>query len=74
MLNKSIYTEEYRYMVNRLKRARIEAGLTQIEVSQLTGRSQSNISKVESGQLRLDVIQLKNYAVLYKKKLDYFVK
>lgn len=74
MLNKSIYTEEYRYMVNRLKKARIEAGLTQIEVSQLTGRSQSNISKVESGQLRLDVIQLKNYAVLYKKKLDYFVK
>ena len=61
-------------MVNRLKKARIEAGLTQIEVSQLTGRSQSNISKVESGQLRLDVIQLKNYAVLYKKKLDYFVK
>ena len=74
MINKSIYTEEYRYMVNQLKKARIEAGLTQIEVSQLTGRSQSNISKVESGQLRLDVIQLKNYAVLYKRKLDYFLK
>ncbi len=74
MINKSIYTEEYRYMVNRLKKARVQAGLTQIEVSQLTGWSQSNISKVESGQLRLDVVQLKNYAVLYKKKLDYFVK
>lgn len=74
MINKSIYTEEYRYMVNRLRKARVQAGLTQIEVSQLTGWSQSNISKVESGQLRLDVIQLKNYAVLYKKKLDYFVK
>jgi len=61
-------------MVNRLKKARVQAGLTQIEVSQLTGWSQSNISKVESGQLRLDVVQLKNYAVLYKKKLDYFVK
>ena len=74
MINKSIYTEEYRYMVNRLRKARVQVGLTQIEVSQLTGWSQSNISKVESGQLRLDVVQLKNYAVLYKKKLDYFVK
>ena len=74
MIKKSIYSDEYRYMVGQLKKARVEAGLTQVEVSNLIGKSQSNISKVESGQLRLDVIQLKNYAVLYKKKLDYFIR
>ena len=73
-MNKSIYLDEYRYLVSQLKKARIEAGLTQVEVSKLLGISQSNTSKIESGQIRLDVLQLKEYAKLYKKKLDYFIK
>ena len=73
-MNKSIYLDEYRHLVSQLKKARIEAGLTQVEVSKLLGISQSNTSKIESGQIRLDVLQLKEYAKLYKKKLDYFIK
>ena len=73
-MNKSIYLEEYRHLVRMLRKARTEAGLTQVEVSKLLDKSQATISKVESGQIRLDVIQLKEYAKLYKKKLDYFIK
>ncbi len=38
-----------------MKRARIEAGMTQLELAQATGRTQAYISKFEGGQLRLDV-------------------
>ena len=43
------------------------------EVAEKLGRTQSYISKVEAGQLRLDLIQLGEFAKLYKKNLSYFV-
>ena len=73
-MKKSIYTKEYEYLVNQLKKARLDAGLTQVKVSKLLKKSQSNISKVEKGQIRLDVIQLREYAKLYKKDLNYFLR
>jgi transcriptional regulator with XRE-family HTH domain len=73
-MKKSIYSKEYEYLVSQLKKARLEAGLTQVKVSKLLKKSQSNISKVEKGQIRLDVIQLRVYAKLYKKDLNYFLK
>ncbi|MGJ4747873.1 helix-turn-helix domain-containing protein [Leptospira sp. SA-E8] len=55
-----------------LKQARIEAGLTQSEVAQKIGTSQSFISKVESGKISLEVeIFLKLYQ-LYDKPAVYF--
>lgn len=38
-----------------MKRARIEAGMTQRDLAKATGRTQAYISKFERGQLRLDV-------------------
>ncbi|MCL4416450.1 MAG: helix-turn-helix transcriptional regulator [Actinobacteria bacterium] len=73
-MKKSIYSKEYEYLVSQLKKARLEAGLTQVKVSKLLKKSQSNISKVEKGQIRLDVIQLRVYAKLYKKDLNYFLR
>ena len=73
-MKKSIYTKEYEYLTTQLKKARLEAGYTQNNVSKLLKKSQSNISKVESGQIRLDVIQLREYAKLYKKDLFYFLR
>ncbi len=69
-----IYTKEHNLIVERLKRARLEAGLGQVEVSKKLGKTQSYLSKIESGQRRFDVLQLKEFAKLYKKSLDYFVK
>ena len=72
-MNKSIYSDDYTYLTKQLKLSRIEAGYTQKEVSEILGKSQSYISKIEKGQLRIDVIQLQEFARLYKKSLDYFL-
>lgn len=69
-----IYTKDHNAIVERLKQARLEIGLGQVEVAKKLGRTQSYLSKIESGQRRFDVLQLKEFAKLYKKSLDYFVK
>lgn len=71
---RAIYTKDHRKIVARLKKARFEVGLGQVEVAKKLGKTQSYLSKIESGQRRFDVLQLKEFAKLYKKSLDYFVK
>lgn len=70
----TIYSKEHRMLVERLKKARKEAGLDQEAVAKLLRVTQSYISKIESGQRRIDVVQLKWFARVYKKKIDYFLK
>jgi len=71
---KTIYSKEHRKLVERLKKARKEAGLDQEAVAKLLRVTQSYISKIESGQRRIDVVQLRRFARVYKKKIDYFLK
>ena len=71
---KSVHTREYAYFVEKLCKARLGAGLTQIEVAKKLGRPQSHISNVESGQQRVDIVELKRFAKIYNKGLDYFIK
>ncbi len=71
---KVIYSKEHRTLVQRLKKARKEAGLDQEEAAKLLGVTQSYISKMESGQRRIDIVQLKRFAKLYKKQIHYFIK
>jgi len=73
-MTKSIQTQEYAYFVRRLRQARGEADLTQVQVAKKIGRPQSHISNVESGQQRVDVVELKRFADIYGKKIDYFLK
>ena len=71
---KSIHTKEYAYFIERLRKARVESGLTQVQVAKKLGRPQSHISNVESGQQRVDVIELKRFAKIYTKDINYFLK
>jgi transcriptional regulator with XRE-family HTH domain len=52
--------------------AREEAGLTQRQASELLGRSQSFVAKSESGERRVDVVELAAFAEAYGKPLTYF--
>ena len=72
-MKKTIYSEEHRRLIGQLKRARKEAGLEQNEVAKLLGKTQSYISKIESGQRRVDLVQLREFAKIYKKPLNYFI-
>jgi transcriptional regulator with XRE-family HTH domain len=71
---KTIYSKEHRTLVQKLRNARKEAGLDQSDVAKLLKVSQSHISKVESGQRRIDIVQLKAFAKIYKKQIDYFLR
>ena len=41
-----------------LRQVRLDAGLTQVELSKKLGQPQSHVSKYESGERRLDVLEL----------------
>ncbi|MBU6500353.1 MAG: helix-turn-helix domain-containing protein [Patescibacteria group bacterium] len=71
---KSIQTKEYALLVERLRKARIGAGLTQAQIAKKIGRPQSHISNIESGQQRIDVVELKRFAELYGKNIKFFIK
>lgn len=71
---RSIYQDDHKKIVERLKKARFEAGLAQAEVAEKFGKTQSYLSKIESGQRRFDVLQLKEFAKVYGKPLEYFLK
>ena len=73
-MTKAIFSIDHKYTVEQLKKARIDAGLDQADVAKLLGKTQPHISKIEAGQRRLDITQLKEFAKIYKKPLDYFIK
>ncbi len=73
IMPRAIYTDDHNAIAERLKKARLESGLDQIEVAKKLGRTQSYLSKIESGQRRFDVLQLKEFAKIYKKDLSYFI-
>jgi len=73
-MTKAIYSKDHKYIVEQLKKARQEAGLDQAEVAKLLSKTQSHVSKVEAGQRRIDIIALKEFARIYKKSIDFFLK
>lgn len=73
-MSRTIRTKEYEAIIERLCKARQEAGLRQIDVAKKLGRPQSYVSRVESGEYRVDVLEITKFAKLYKKTVDYFFK
>ena len=56
-MSKTIYREEYRQVVRRLREARDALGLSQAALALRLGRNQQWVSLMESGSRRLDVIE-----------------
>lgn len=73
-MNKSVHSKDYKEIIERLKKARIEVGLAQQAVADRFDKPQSYISKIESGERRLDVAEMKKFSAIYKKPVDYFLK
>lgn len=72
-MSKIVYTERYKAFLERLRQARKDEGLTQIDVAKSWGKHQSYVAKCESGERRVDIVELVEFARLYKKSLNYFV-
>ena len=54
---KSTFTKRYQWFCEVLINARKRNGLTQVEVAAALGTPQSYVSKYESGERRLDVVE-----------------
>ena len=63
----------YQRFLKKLRRARGQSGLTQVEVARQLRRTQAYVSKCESGDRRVDVVELQAFAKLYRKSIAYFV-
>jgi len=66
----SVHSPDYRALLRRLQDARRRAGLTQEQVARSLRKPQSYVSKCETGERRIDVIELKRFAVLYGVSVD----
>lgn len=58
---------------SRLKEARNQTGLTQVEVSEITGISQSNITKYETGRLEPSIESLGILSDCYGVSVDWLI-
>ncbi len=58
---KSLHSHEYECMLILLRDARKSRDVTQVELAELLGMTQGEISRIETGQRRLDVAELRDY-------------
>ncbi len=60
-MEKSTHSSEYEIFLRELRAAREEAGVTQSELAENLGSTQSQISKCERGERRIDVVELRRW-------------
>lgn len=68
-----LHSGAYRRFLERLRKARLDADLTQVGVAAALGKPTSYVSKCELGERRVDVVELVAFARLYRRPLKYFV-
>lgn len=58
-MKKTIHSREYATVLRLLKTQRRDSGTTQIELAKRLGLTQSQVSKIERGEKRLDIVELR---------------
>ena len=76
-MKKNIHLVQQKKLLVLLRGIRVDAGLTQSELASLLSRDQTFVSKYESGERRLDVLELREVCraigtdfVTFIRKLD----
>jgi transcriptional regulator with XRE-family HTH domain len=73
-MRKSRYTKKYEQLLTALRQARKNAGLTQTQVGRKFGAHASFTSKIESGERRIDVVELADLCRFYGIALSAFLR
>ena len=60
-MSKTIYNSKYQDFLETLRSQRIKAGISQVELAEQLGVTQSYISKWERAERRLDLIEVLQY-------------
>ncbi len=69
-----LYSQKNQKLVERLRSARLDAGLTQIEAGKKLKKPQSYLSKIERGERKIEAVELADFAKVYNKPVEYFIK
>ena len=64
----------YRSLGAKLVQARTDLGKEQSEVAKHITKTQSYVSKIENGDIKIDLYTLDLLAKFYKKPIQYFIK
>jgi len=67
------FSPRYQEFLVRLRRARLDAGMTQVEVAKALDKPQSYVSKCETGERRVDVTELQLFAAVYQRPVEDFL-
>jgi len=67
------HPERYQKLLLRLRQARKEAGMSQEGVAEALGAPQKYVSRIETGERRIDPVELQELAELYDKPLQFFL-
>jgi transcriptional regulator with XRE-family HTH domain len=70
---KSLHKKEYQVFLAQLYRLRVGSGLRQKDIAEKLGVPQSYVSKIESGERRIDLIELKEYCEALGSDLGEFI-
>ena len=69
----SPHDRRYQSLLKRLRDARLEAGLSQVDVAKRLGLIQPLISRIETGERKIDPIEFGELCRIYRKGARYFL-
>ena len=72
-MQRTIHSNEQKHLRKLLRQLRLGAGLRQADLAELLGKPQSFVSKYESGERRLDLLELRQVCKALGVSLTEFV-
>jgi transcriptional regulator with XRE-family HTH domain len=73
-MKKRTYIAQRKLMTELLRGIRLEAGFTQVELAARVGKDQAYVSRYESGQRRLDLLEVREICQALDITLEEFVR
>ena len=70
---RAFHSPRYKTLCHRLRQARLRSGLTQAEAASALGQPQNFVSKCETGERRIDPVELADFMALYGVKFEALV-
>jgi transcriptional regulator with XRE-family HTH domain len=72
-MERSIHSGDQRHLIKLLKQVRLGAGLRQADLAKLLNKPQSFVSKYESGERRVDLLEIRQICAVVGISITEFV-